>query len=71
MQFLQAQVFHHPKKEFWNNYFISILERFQIDEKNSAIASRIIKDTLAAELIKEDDPSSSSRKFAKYIPFWA
>lgn len=49
----------------------SLRERFQIDEKNSAIASRIIKDTLAAELIKEDDPSSSSRKFAKYIPFWA
>lgn len=49
----------------------SLRERFQIDEKNSAIASRIIKDTLDAEVIKLDDPSSSSRKYAKYIPFWA
>jgi len=44
---------------------------FKIKEKNSAIASRIIKDTLESELIKFDDPASSSRKFAKYIPFWA
>jgi len=34
-------------------------------------ASRIIRDTLEAELIKEDDPDSKSRKYAKYIPFWA
>jgi ATP-dependent DNA helicase RecG len=49
----------------------SLRERFQIDEKNSAIASRIIKETLETELIKYDDPSSGSRKYAKYIPFWA
>ncbi|HPE77903.1 MAG TPA: putative DNA binding domain-containing protein [Draconibacterium sp.] len=49
----------------------SLRERFKIDEKNAAIASRIIKDTLGANLIKEDDPDSNSRKYAKYIPFWA
>lgn len=49
----------------------SLRERFKIDEKNAAIASRILKDTLSAELIKEDDPSSNSRKYARYIPFWA
>ena len=49
----------------------SLRDRFKINDKNSAIASRIIKDTISAELIKEDDPHSSSRKFAKYIPFWA
>jgi len=50
---------------------LSLRERFKIDGKNSATASRIIRDTLESKLIKEDDPNSNSRKFAKYIPFWA
>jgi ATP-dependent DNA helicase RecG len=48
----------------------SLRERFGIKEQNSSIASRIIRDTLDAKLIKEDDPESSSRKYKKYIPFW-
>ena len=49
----------------------SLRDRFKIEEKNSAIASRIIRDALQSNLIKEDDPDSRSRKFARYIPFWA
>lgn len=49
----------------------SLRERFQIEEQNSAIASRIIKDTIIEGVIKDDDPSSNSRKYKKYIPFWA
>lgn len=49
----------------------SLRERFQIEEQNAAIASRIIKETLKDGLIKEDDPTSNSRKYKKYIPFWA
>lgn len=49
----------------------SLRERFQIDDKNAAIASRIIKDTLEDEMIKEDDPESKSRKHRSYVPFWA
>lgn len=49
----------------------SLRERFQIEEQNSAIASRIIKDTFIEGLIKDDDPASNSRKYKKYIPFWA
>jgi len=49
----------------------SLRERFKIEEKNAATASRIIRDSLQSKLIKEDDPDSKSRKFAKYIPFWA
>jgi predicted HTH transcriptional regulator len=49
----------------------SLRQRFKIAEKNSAIASRIIHETIEEGLIKEDDPNSKSRKFAKYIPFWA
>lgn len=49
----------------------SLRERFQIEEQNAAIASRILKETLRDGLIKDDDPSSKSRKYKKYIPFWA
>lgn len=49
----------------------SLRERFQIEEQNAAIASRILKETLKEGLIKEDDPESNSRKYKKYIPFWA
>ena len=49
----------------------TLRERFQIEEQNSAIASRIIKETVKAGLIKEEDPESNSRKHRKYIPFWA
>lgn len=49
----------------------SLRERFSIADKNASIASRIIKETLESERIKEEDPDSTSRKFKKYIPFWA
>lgn len=49
----------------------SLRKRFQIAEKNYSIASRIIRDTIESQLIKEDDPESTSRKYAKYIPYWA
>ena len=49
----------------------SLRERFGIEEQNSAIASRIIKEALDAGAIKEDDPNATSKKFRKYAPFWA
>ncbi len=49
----------------------SLRERFSIDDKNAAIASRIIKDTFEAGKIKEDDPENKSRKHRSYVPFWA
>lgn len=49
----------------------SLRERFSIDDKNAAIASRIIKDTFEADMIKEDDPNNKSRKHRSYVPFWA
>lgn len=48
----------------------SLRERFAIDPKNSAIASRIIRDTVADGLIRLYDPEMS-RKYAKYVPFWS
>lgn len=49
----------------------SLRERFKIQEQNAAIASRIIKETVEAKLIKDDDPENRSRKYSHYIPIWA
>jgi len=49
----------------------SLRERFNIEEGNYPMASRIISDTIDAGLIKKHDPQSTSRKHAKYLPFWA
>lgn len=49
----------------------TIRDRFKIENQNAAVASRIIKETVDANLIKEEDPESNSRKYASYIPFWA
>jgi predicted HTH transcriptional regulator len=49
----------------------SLRERFKIADENAAMVSRIIKDTLEAKLIKEDDPENTSRKYVRYIPIWA
>lgn len=48
----------------------SLRERFGIVEHNSAIASRIIRDTSEDKLIKPYDPTQG-KKYAKYVPFWA
>jgi predicted HTH transcriptional regulator len=48
----------------------SLRERFGIEEHNSAIASRIIRDTSEDKLIKPYDPTQG-KKYAKYVPFWA
>ncbi len=49
----------------------SLRNRFKIEDHNYSIASRIIKEALKENVIKEEDPESKSRKYAKYIPFWA
>lgn len=49
----------------------SLRERFQLPEAKAETVSRIIRDALDAGLIKLDDPSSTSKRYAKYVPFWA
>ncbi len=48
----------------------SLRERFGIAEKNSATASRIIKETVEASLIRPYD-EGSGKKFMKYVPMWS
>lgn len=49
----------------------SLRERFKLAEDKSDYASRIIRDTLEVKIIKLDDPVNTSKRYAKYIPFWA
>ena len=49
----------------------SLRERFQLPESKSAVVSQIIAATMEAELIKPDEKVGSSRKYARYLPFWA
>lgn len=49
----------------------SIRIRFDIEEKNYPMASRIINDTKEAGLIKDYDPNNKSKQQARYLPFWA
>ena len=50
---------------------LAIRERFNIDQKNYSMASRLIKDAIKEAAIKEADTESNSKKYAKYLPYWA
>ncbi|MCK5505810.1 MAG: transcriptional regulator [Thermodesulfovibrionia bacterium] len=58
----------YVNRDFMTN--ASLRDRFGIETKNSAMASRIIKDALAAKAIRPYE-ESTSRKFMKYVPIWA
>lgn len=47
-----------------------IRSAFGLDEKDKVKASRIIRDTIGAKLIKPVDPATAPR-YMKYIPYWA
>lgn len=49
----------------------TLRDRFKIKEENYSIASRIMRDTLEAGLIKLENPENKSKKYTAYIPFWA
>lgn len=49
----------------------SLRERFHLPESKSAIVSQVIAAAIEAALIKPDEKVGSSRKCARYLPFWA
>jgi predicted HTH transcriptional regulator len=49
----------------------SLRERFHLPEAKSAIVSQIIAASIEAGSIKADEKVGASRKFARYLPFWA
>ncbi len=58
----------HVNREPMNN--TSLRERLNIEEGNSAMASRVIRQTTDAGFIRLYD-SKANRKAYRYVPFWA
>lgn len=48
----------------------SLRERFGIEQKESFVVSRIIREAIEAGMVVNQDPSAS-RRLMKYLPFWA
>jgi len=49
----------------------SLRERFGLNSRQTDMASRIMALALEEQLIKLEDPSNTSKRYAKYIPYWA
>lgn len=49
----------------------TLRERFRLPESKSAIISQIISATIEVGYVKPDEKVGGSRKFARYLPFWA
>jgi predicted HTH transcriptional regulator len=49
----------------------TLRERFQLPESKSAMVSQVIAATIEAGLVKPDEKTRGSRKYARYLPFWA
>lgn len=58
----------YVSREFMTN--TSLRERFGIASQNSAMASRLIKEALEAQVIRPYD-ETAARKMMKYVPIWA
>ena len=49
----------------------TLRERFRIDKNNSSTVSRLISLAIEKNVIKDFDPDGTTKKFKKYIPYWA
>ncbi|HEY2760767.1 MAG TPA: ATP-binding protein [Pirellulales bacterium] len=49
----------------------TLRQRFHLPEAKSAIVSQIIAATIESGQIKPDEAVGGSKKFARYLPFWA
>jgi predicted HTH transcriptional regulator len=48
----------------------TLRERFEVEEKNYSTVSRIIRETIEAGFIKEEDPENRAKRYSKYLPYW-
>lgn len=64
----QHACLRHVQREAMSN--TSLRERFGIDTKNSATASRLLKEALAEGVVKLQDESAPP-KLRRYVPIWA
>lgn len=64
----QHCVLRYVTNQLTNNE--STRERFKIDKKNSATASRLLGEAMAAGKIRASDPDAAN-KLMRYVPYWA
>jgi ATP-dependent DNA helicase RecG len=50
---------------------LSLRDRFRLPEDKSASVSQVISASIEARMIKADESVGPSRKYARYLPFWA
>lgn len=65
----QHVAFMYIQNSFANNE--TLRKRFGLGEKKTNTISKLVKTAKDKKLIKEFDTSSNSKKYIKYIPFWA
>ena len=66
-------VYQHCCLRFVNNQITnneSSRERFKIEKKNAAVASRLLAEAVAAKKIRPVD-ASAAYKLMRYVPYWA
>lgn len=66
-------VYQHCVLRFVTNQITnneSLRERFKIDKKNSAVASRLLGEAVGAKMIRASDPDAAN-KLMRYVPYWA
>ena len=66
-------VYQHCVLRFVTNQLTNneaLRERFKIDKKNSAIASRLLGEAVTANMVRASDPNAAN-KLMRYVPYWA
>ena len=49
----------------------SLRERLKMPEKQRSMVSVLIQEAIEQQMVKPRDPTSTSKKFAEYVPYWA
>ncbi|HMP59002.1 MAG TPA: hypothetical protein PKD86_06575 [Gemmatales bacterium] len=49
----------------------TLRQRFKLSESKSATVSQVIAAAIDAGRIKLDEEAGASRKWARYLPYWA
>jgi len=49
----------------------TLRQRFGLADRHAATVSLVIAATVDAELIKPDESVGDSKRYARYLPFWA
>lgn len=49
----------------------TLRERFDLPESKADVSSQVIRNTIDAGKIRLEDPESTSKRYARYVPYWA